>query len=98
MRPEQFTMWLRGVMDGVRTPEGGLSEATTQMIHAKLTEVVAKQVANRFEELNARELVPEPTNQYIPTRTAPIWSTDAAETLAAPSFLYNALQGGEKAA
>ena len=49
MRPDQFTMWLRGSLDAVG--EGKPIPAdVAQVIYAKLTEVVAQQVANRLAE------------------------------------------------
>lgn len=49
MRPEQFTMWLRGVLEAVG--EGNpVPSDVSQRVYDQLTEVVAGQVADRIEE------------------------------------------------
>lgn len=50
MRPDQFTMWLRGVLDAVGEGEGIPAE-TAKKVYDTLTEVVAGQVADRFREI-----------------------------------------------
>ena len=49
MRPEQFTMWLRGVMDGYG--EGvALPAEVAAKVYAQLSEVVSGQVADRLAD------------------------------------------------
>lgn len=47
MAPEDFTMWLRGVLDSVGEGKPIPAEVA-QTLYAKLSEVVAGQVANRL--------------------------------------------------
>jgi hypothetical protein len=52
MVPEDFTMWLRGVLDSVG--EGNpIPAEVAQTLYSKLSEVVAGQVANRLLKADA---------------------------------------------
>lgn len=55
MKPDQFTMWLRGALDSVGEGEA-IPAKLAGLIHEKLTEVVGQQVADRM-----RETLPYPT-------------------------------------
>ncbi len=49
MKPDQFTMWLRGALDSVGEGEA-IPAKLAGLIHEKLTEVVGQQVADRMRE------------------------------------------------
>lgn len=59
MKPDQFTMWLRGALDSVGEGEA-IPAKLAGLIHEKLTEVVGQQVAERMRETQPYSLYPPP--------------------------------------
>ena len=67
MRPEQFTMWLRGVLDTNGEGEA-ISASLSSRIYNQLSEVVGGQVADRLAQAEKMAWYPSPTLPYPDSR------------------------------